>query len=59
MCKRRDTSVFLPRSREGAKFHEVSLWFLCGFVADFFGCVKGGTHPISQAEAGIGNFLTS
>ncbi|QTA93049.1 Uncharacterized protein dnm_091440 [Desulfonema magnum] len=33
MCKRRDTSVFLPRSREGAKFHEVSLRFLCVFVA--------------------------
>ncbi|QTA92110.1 Uncharacterized protein dnm_081850 [Desulfonema magnum] len=35
--KRRDTPVFLPRSREGTKFHEVSLWFLCVFVANFFG----------------------
>ncbi|QTA92118.1 Uncharacterized protein dnm_081930 [Desulfonema magnum] len=21
---------------------------LCAFVADFFGCVKGGTHPYLQ-----------
>ncbi|QTA93050.1 Uncharacterized protein dnm_091450 [Desulfonema magnum] len=33
MCERRDTSVFLPRSREGAKSHEVSLRFLCVFVS--------------------------
>ncbi|QTA85321.1 Uncharacterized protein dnm_013260 [Desulfonema magnum] len=40
--KRRDASVFY---HEDTKSHEVSLWFLCVFVADFFGCVKGGTHP--------------
>ncbi|QTA93910.1 Uncharacterized protein dnm_100180 [Desulfonema magnum] len=26
----------------------IPLW-LCVFVADFFGCVKGGTHPENHA----------
>ncbi|QTA89386.1 Uncharacterized protein dnm_054370 [Desulfonema magnum] len=45
----------MPRRHEDTKFHEVSLRFLCVSVADFFGCVKGGTHPKYFYDQGAKN----
>ncbi|QTA89595.1 Uncharacterized protein dnm_056510 [Desulfonema magnum] len=39
----------MPRGRKVLRSLSAVPLCLCGFAADFFGCVKDGTHPIIRS----------